>query len=223
MSLCFVSVLKTGLIRQECFLYCWAVLTHNQGPFGFLLHQSEGMQSGLQSTLHQQNQGVSHAIWHHAQPIKPGEGGRMFRVVAFTFSSNCYLSSAFLEILLMGSGERITWLACTAFGVTIKLPSTPPMGFLTFTLPILLPISREGSVGVSGADSPAGVRPWEQVSWGMDWHKRLHCSLTCSVIVQTVVLLIAAAVENPLQIDRTSPVTLFPCWNETHASRKNLN
>lgn len=178
----------------------------------------------------QQNKGISHTIWHHAQPIKLGrEGGkgRMFRVMAFTFPSNFYSwwSPAFLEILLMGGGEWITyfaWLACTAFAVTIKLPLTPPMSFLTFTLPILSPVSPVGSVWVPGADSPAGVRPWEQVIWGMDWHKRLHRSLTCSVIVQTVVLLITAAVENPLQIHRISPVTLFPCWNETHAGRKNL-
>lgn len=202
-------------------------------PFCFLLHQWVGLgvdkalggvtvRTAVNNTPTEQRD-IPHHIWHHAQPIKlGGEGGngRMFRVMAFTFSSNFYLwwSPPFWEILLMGSGEWITYFArlvCTAFAVTIKLPLTSSMSFLTFTLLILSPISPVGSVWVSGADSPAGVRPWEQVSWGMDWHKHLHRSLTCRAIVQTVVLLITAAVENPLQIHRISPVYTIPLleWN----------
>lgn len=109
---------------------------------------------------------------------------------------------------------------CTAFAVTIQLPLTPSLSFPTFL--ILSPISPLGNVWVSGAELPAGVRPWEQVSWGMCWHKHLQHSLTCSVNVWTAVLLITAAVENPLQIHRISILTLFLCWSETHAGRKNL-
>jgi len=35
MGLCFEFVLKTVLIIQRCFHYCWAVLTQRQGFFCF--------------------------------------------------------------------------------------------------------------------------------------------------------------------------------------------
>jgi len=35
MRLCFGFVLKTVLITQTCFSYCWAVLTQSQGLFCF--------------------------------------------------------------------------------------------------------------------------------------------------------------------------------------------
>lgn len=47
--LCFGSMLETGLITQECFLYFGALFTHNQGLFCFLLYQWVG--SGVHKAL----------------------------------------------------------------------------------------------------------------------------------------------------------------------------
>lgn len=129
-------MLETALIRQECFLYCCAVLTHTQGPFCFLPHQWVGL--GVHKALGGNTVRIAvnsvpreqKDIPHHvasSQPIKLGGEagkGRVFRVMVFTFSSNCYpwWSPAFLEILLMGSGEWTTYYTWPAYSFCQKYP-----------------------------------------------------------------------------------------------------
>ena len=165
MGLCFGFVLKTVLIIQECFSYCWAVLTQSQGLCCFSHHPTSEEAGGAQEagrghswdSWPQLTKGIFHTIWHHAQHIKLGkEEGRGGHLEWWRLSSQvtvmcdgALLSRRWLNTCLpMGSGEWIpcfALLACAAFALPIKLSLSQPTSFLTCTLPILSPIPLRGS------------------------------------------------------------------------------
>ena len=101
MGLCFGFVLKTVLITQGCFRYCWAVLTQSQGLFCFSPHPTSEQAGGAQEagrghsrdSWPQLTKGIVHTIGCHAQLIKLGEEeGRWGHLALrrFVFPSNHY-------------------------------------------------------------------------------------------------------------------------------------
>ena len=111
MGMCFAFVLRTVLIAQGCFSYCWAVLTQSQGLCCSSPHPASEEAGGAQGvgrghsrdSWPQLTKGIFHTIWHHAQHIKleEEEGGRgTFGAMAFVIPSNHYVwwSPAFLEM-----------------------------------------------------------------------------------------------------------------------------
>ena len=160
MGLWFGSVLRTVLITQGCFCYCWAVLTQSQGLFCFSHHTTSEEVEVVQEagrgrswdSWPQLTKGIFHTIWRHAQHLKQGEeeerGGcsewcRLPSQVTVT-RGGALLSWRWLNTcLLMGSCELIpcfALLACVAFALPIKLSLSQPTSFCTFTLLILSPI-----------------------------------------------------------------------------------
>ena len=160
MGLCFGFVLRTVLITQGCFCYCWAVLTQSQGLFCSSHHPTSEWAGGAQGvgrghsrdSWPQLTKGISHTIWRHAQHIKLGEEeGRRAHLERWRLSSQvtvtrdgALLSWRWLNsCLTMGSGEWIpcfALLVCAAFALPVKLSLSQPTNFLTFTLLILSPI-----------------------------------------------------------------------------------
>ena len=168
-GLCFRFVLKTVLVTQGCFNYCQVVLTQGQGLFCFSPRSTSEWAGGAQEAGRGHGQdswpklttGISQTIWHHAQHIKPEEGGgRVGCLEGWRLPSQgtimhdgALLSWTWLNTcLLMGSNEWIpcfALLACMAFALAIKLSLSQPTSFLTYTLLILSLIPLWGSQSVA--------------------------------------------------------------------------
>ena len=111
MGQCFGFVLKTVLITQRCFSYCWAGLTQSQGLFCFspqpTSEQAEGGTRSWEGTQPGQLTPTDQKDIpdHMTSCLAYKAGGRRrnrgtFGVTTFVFPSHCYAwwSPAFLEM-----------------------------------------------------------------------------------------------------------------------------
>ena len=135
MGLCFGFVLKTALIIEGRFHYCWAVLTESQGLFCCSHHPTSKLARSAQEAGRGRSQdswpeltkGIFHTLWCHVQRIKLGEvEGRGGCLEWWCLSSQVSVThdGALLcwrwlnTCLLMGSSE---WIHCFSLFVCAQL------------------------------------------------------------------------------------------------------
>jgi len=119
----FGFVIKTVLVTQGCFSYCWAVLTEHQGLFCFSSHPTSEEAGGAPEIERRHSWDSwpptdQRDIPYHTalcSAIKAGgrrRNGGMFRATAFVFPSNSYVcwSPAFLEMAAHSPDDGKQWM-----------------------------------------------------------------------------------------------------------------
>lgn len=160
-GLCFGFVLRTVLVTQGCFHYCWAGLVQYQGLCCFSPHSTLKWVGGAQGIGRRCSWGswsrltkdTPHTLWHHTQHTELGEKGG---VREWAFEHWHCVPKPLLHMMEPGFPSWTLfcwWEAANLFFVLLFLkmilltpPSlTQPVDFLTFTVLILSPVPFEGS------------------------------------------------------------------------------
>jgi len=165
MGLRFEFVLKSVLIMQGCFSYCWAVVTQESSPFLLLIPSPQRIgwwckRSWEKTQLEQPTTAAQRDIPCHmisCSAYKSGgrrSKGGTFRVMALSLQVTIMHDEALFSwrrmntCLPIGSTEwipNLSLLACTAFALPVKLSLSQSTNFLTFTLLLLSPLPPGGS------------------------------------------------------------------------------
>lgn len=150
MCCCFVFVLETVLIIQQCFSYSWAMLAQHQGLFCFSHCHTNKWDRGAgeperehrQDSWPKLTQEISQTIWHHSQHIK------LWKKEGNVWSGGIYV----LKVTVMHDGALMSWtqlILCLSMGSSEWILFLALFGCIAFALPLKMSLSQTGVFSLS--------------------------------------------------------------------------